>query len=234
MSLTGYQDWQRVNYETGYTLYEIAGPISATVNSTVFNVQAWQSVLMRLFAPAGSDYYVVNLYWYRDAAGTDSLAQQVCVIGPNSLANLPITVQGPYLQIYVDPSAGGNATTVYFNFFGQSSQPRAFEIGLFATPFIHNSSAYAASEVLNFDVTAIYAGKAFLSVYANSGAIVSVGAYYWDFTLKAFKEYAAFGHVAGYVIVNQEIPMMAAPTRVVVVNGATAQTIVTFLTPTPG
>ncbi|SRR6266851_406200 len=231
MPLTGYQDWQRVNYVNGYQILNFNVAVTVQRIDGPFNVQAWNSLLVNLLAPGGADHYQVLFGWYADVAGSIAVASNFIVVGPNSLASMSIPVQAPYLFIFTTPKVGGNAALCNFWFYGQSGVPRALEIATYSSPFLVSNHAYAISATETDDITAIYNGNAHIHMRTSTNNPATVNVQYWDWGTAAFITYLALDSATTIGEIKQTIPMMASPTRILIANGAIAQSILCSLVP---
>lgn len=233
MPLTGYQDWQRVNYLGGFNLLNVFTAVTVNTSFGPFNVQAWSSIQANLFAPGGADHYQVRFSFWADAAQTTLLATPFEIIAPNSLSSIPIPVQGPYMTVIVNPKVGGNATAVAFTFYGVTYSDTPFQVGLFSTPFITDNSAYAINGAKTFTVTAIYAGRVHFECKVQSANPAKARLEYYDFGSGTFIPYIRFGDIASNITLTEELPLVAGPVQIVVTNGGVAQSIFTSMTPLP-
>jgi hypothetical protein len=230
MPLQGYQDWERVSFQSGFSVLAINTAITANRANGSFNTEAWNNLLISLLAPVGSDHYQVVFAWYADQAATIELAQNAVVVGPNTLCQLAIPVQGPWLWIFVNVKTGGNAGVVGFSFYAQTSGNAEYAMNTFSTPFLTSNTAYGISAVNNFDLTAVFYGNAFLHMRTSANNPATVNVNYWDWATAALIVYLAFDTAATTGEIREMIPLVAAPIRISVANGGVAQSILCSLT----
>lgn len=231
MALTGYQDWERVSKANGDLILNITAAISANTTYGPFNLQAWESLAISLFPSVGADTYLVIFGWYQESAGINEVSQSQVVVGPNNLLQIPVPVQGPWLYIFIYPLAGGNATAVRFAFYGQSGVPSSWQMNTWSNAPIFDETSYTANQTKSLQLNTSIYGKALLFVQPLSAALSYVMPQYFDFGSNSWRKYTRYDGATLANPVRDEIPMLAAPWRVQVVNGGTAQTIHTMVTP---
>jgi hypothetical protein len=229
MPLQGYQDWERVSFQSGFNLLSIQTSITANRANGAFNTEAWANIQASCFAPGGSDHYQVMFVWYADQAATIELAQNYFVVGPNTICTMNVPVQGPWLWIFVNVKTGLNATAVNFTFYAQVPATNQFAMNTYTTPLIISNTAYGISAVNNFDATEVYSGNAFLHMRTSANNPATVNIQYWDWSTAALITYFAFDTAATTGEIREMIPLVAAPIRISVANGGVAQSILCSL-----
>src|SRR5215469_2340020 len=209
MPLTGYQDWQRVEFASGEIVIGVHQAITATTDFTAINLSPWTYINVSFFAPAGADNYSFGFEWFTDS--TFSVIASTNAITVNSDMNgfLCLPVQTPWMKLHVIPKAGGNATVVTITCYGAQQFSQAFAFDTFATPQLLDSSAYAINQTKQFFTFTLYGAN-------------------------AYKTYINLGKPALGVPLTLVFPQIWAQLRVNIVNAGTAQTITTSLTAVPG
>jgi|ERR1022692_746173 hypothetical protein len=234
MPLQGYQDWERVSFESGFNLLSIETSILINRANGAFNTEAWSNLLISLSAPGGSDHYQVMFVWYADQAATIELAQNFVVVGPNTLCNMAIPVQGPWLWIFVNVKAGANATAVNFTFYAQGVSYTQFDMNTYSTPLIGATSVLALNTSATLSMTAIYSGNCLLTVDGSvAAATFRVRVQYYDWATGGFLDLLRFVGMTGNPGLRQNLSLVSAPAQVIVDNFGTAQTLITQLVPLP-
>ena len=226
MPLQGYQDWERVSFQSGFNLLSIEVAITANRANGAFNTEAWSNLLVSLFAPGGADFYQVQFVWYADQAATIQLGQNSVVVGPNSILQLDVPVQGPWLWIFVNVKAGGNATVVNFTFYAQVAAASSFDMNTFSTPLINGQSSVAISGTTDYIASNVYYGNAFLFARAATVNPVSILVMAYDWASGAFVNLMFWGNITNNINVQANIGCVAAPMKIRVTNGAVAAQVI--------
>lgn|SRR5215469_1838375 len=234
MPLTGYQDWQRVEFASGEIVIGVHQAITATTDFTAINLSPWTYINVSFFAPAGADNYSFGFEWFTDS--TFSVIASTNAITVNSDMNgfLCLPVQTPWMKLHVIPKAGGNATVVTITCYGAQQFSQAFAFDTFATPQLLDSSAYAINQTKQFFTFTLYGGNAMINILAPTAAAANCFIDYFDFGANAYKTYINLGKPALGVPLTLVFPQIWAQLRVNIVNAGTAQTITTSVTAVPG
>jgi hypothetical protein len=233
MPQTGYQDWQRVAFQSGQSILNLKQAFTVGFTSASFPVSAWQYVQAFMQCPAGSDYYQVIFGWYADPQSTNLLASNSLVVGPGNILQLPVAVQGPYLVIFVTPHTGANAQVITMSFYGASARNSQFDMASYSGPLMFDQSAYAINQQKIFVLSNLYYGRGSLEVAVNAANPAKAALQYLFFSGAFYTGLETWGDLAVNLIIHQEVFLPAAPAQIVITNGGVAQTITTTLHPMP-
>lgn len=231
MPLTGYQDWQRVDFAAGQIVASLNQAVTANTAINCSNLSAWPFINFAFFAPPGADNYQIAFQWCIDNTYTTTVASDFMTINSDMSWELCIPVLTPYLQVQVNPKAGGNNTVVRMTVYGSLEYAESYNFYLFSTPMILDSSAYginATKQFFTFNGTPF---DAWLNIFCPTAAAADCFIDYFDFGANAYKTYYHVGKPALGVPLITRVPLIAAQARLNIVNGGTAQTITTSLLP---
>ncbi len=233
MPYSGYQDWERVNLASGYQLVNVNEAFAANTNLGAGNVQAWPFINFSMITPYGSDAYTINFVWTTNATYTSVIFEQSFTVQSECYTAFSIPVLGPFLQIQVQPQAGGNATAVALTAYGAAQYASPFSFGLFDAPLISISIPFTASQVNTYYVYHTYPGSALLTCDSSVSQTMSVESDYYDIGSNAwYRYYKASGNFSTNPLAFV-IPLPGTQVRIAITNGAAGANINAALTAIP-
>lgn len=232
MPLVGYPDWERVQREGGDLVAIIKQPISAVDTFGPFNVQQWKAIRLQAACAGSTDFYQIELQWYDTVTLSNRLSSQDLYITSNLVLPISVPIQGPYLQIVITPSTGTSSSIVTISFTGIRATPTLWLMEAYSSPLVNDSSAYAANATKLFGAS-LYYGNAMLHISPDAGAISLIQIKFLSPATITFVLAMQWRSIALGVPLHVNISLPTAPVEILVTNGATAQTIITTLMPSP-
>jgi hypothetical protein len=230
MPLTGYQDWQRVNFAAGLIVASWNAAVSATQNIRAINVSAWTYLNVQMFNPGGGPLLNVQLVWFADSAFSVQVYNQNIILSSNMNTAFCVPVVTPWVQINLVPKATGNNTTIVLNVYGSNQYSTCFEFGTFSNPLTAGAHALGINGVSNDFTSFNYFGNALLHVWTSSANPCAVDVGYLDFATNAYITYLHYDAVALGAPLRELITVPASQLRITLTNGGVAQTVTQSLT----
>lgn len=229
MPLTGYQDWQRVNYAAGLIVANWNAAVSATVNITALNIAAWTYINVQMFNPSGGPLLNVVFNWYSDATYSVIVFTNTQTLSSNMNTGFCVPVMTPWLKIQLNPKATGNNTVITLNVYGADQYSTPYEFATFASPLVNASHALGISGTSSDFTFFNYFGNALLHVTTSSANPCAVDIGYLDYATNAYINYLHYDAVSLSAPLRELIAIVASQIRINLTNGGTAQTVVDTL-----
>lgn len=226
MPLTGYQDWQRVNFAAGLIVASWNAAVSAAVGITAINMSAWTYVNIQLFNPGGGPLLTVQYQFYSDNTFTNQVFVGSITLSSNMNTAFCLPVVTPFLKINLVPKATGNNTVVVMNAYGANQYSTPYEFATFASPLANASHALGINGTSSDFTFFNYFGNALLHVTTSSANPCAVDIGYLDFTTNAYINYLHYDAVSLNAPLRELIAIPASQIRVNLTNGGVAQTVV--------
>lgn len=225
MPLTGYQDWQRVNFAAGLIVASWNAAVSAGVGINCINLSAWTYVNIQMFNPGGGPLLNVQYQFYTDGTFTTQVFAGAVTLSSNMNMAFCLPVMTPWLKINLIPKATGNNSVVVMNAYGADQYSTPFEFATFAAPLIQASHALGINGTSSDFEFFNYFGQAMLHVTTSSANPCAVDIGYLDFATNAYINYLHYDAVSLNAPLREPIPIVASQIRINLTNGGVAQTV---------
>lgn len=232
MPLTGYQDWQRVQYAAGFIVLNVNQAIQNQTTFNLPNVAAWPFLNVSFFAPAGASNYQVGVNFCSDSTFATIVATTSVTFNSNMNGLYCIPVLTPWAQVVITPNPTGNATAIKVSFYGALAYTEPWGFATFSTPMILGSHALGVNGTSNDFTFTNYEGNAILTSWASSTGTWQIDVAYFDFGAQAYKTYLHFS-VAASAQLTVQVPIVFAQIRITLTNGSTSQTVNVALSAIP-
>ena len=225
MPLTGYQDWQRVNFAAGLIVASWNAAVSATQVITALNVSSWTYLNFQLFNPSGGPLLSVGYQFFTDATFSVQTFAGNIVLSSNMNTGFCIPVMTPWLKVNLTPKATGNNTVVTLNVYGANQYSTPYEFGTFSTPLSSGSHALGINGTSSDFTFFNYFGNALLHITTSSANPCACDIGYLDFTTNAYINYLHYDAISLNAPLRELIAIPASQIRVNLTNGGVAQTV---------
>ena len=234
MALVGYQDWQRVQYSSGYAIGTVHAPVTGTSFFGPYNVQNWNSVIAFLFNFSNSETYAFDFIFYDDQALTTTLGVLTYVVTNGQAPVICVPCSGPWLEIRVRTQIGGDPSPLTINLSGSMNILRPEYLNPINDTFLTQSIAYLANTNTQTRLSSWYNGGVLVDAYSNLGGPAFVKLEFARFGSGAWIEFATVPAPAEASATAIRFSLPPCPVRASVFNGGTAQSITVNVTPVIG
>lgn len=231
MPLVGYQDWQRVQYTSGFLIQALKQPMPAGYNATIYNVQAWNFLNWEVSIDPAGDTFSLVVAFYQDPLGVTRTSLWTGIFGPGNQGEFSVPILGPYMSFSFAPKTGGNNTNVFVEIFGSMNDYSSFSLNASPVPLVDNSVNLGANASGVIPGNIWYRGAVTVCAIGDGGAGAWIRLHGPKDLVGGDGTWARIAAPVLSAATAVVVSLPPVPISIAVQNGATAQNIFVAIAP---